>query len=181
MLFDSLHCKGLLVHMYFLDEKCVLIFKTDNNKMLYLKIVCFEYIFYVIFCQSQWDEMTRVSIYKVLKTNQIVCYTVLPTDFSRCTNSRVSSSGIYPETRQIYWFPYPSEVLTLDWAHCCLSATLPTTANCSSLNDTSVSLSLNTVYFKGSGTSIMYNRSRRSAVTLWICFSSCTMNVNCIL
>lgn len=38
MLSDSLHCKGLLVHMYFLDEKCVLIFKTDNNKMLYLKV-----------------------------------------------------------------------------------------------------------------------------------------------
>lgn len=32
MLFDSLYCEGLLVHMYFLDEKCVLIFKTDNNK-----------------------------------------------------------------------------------------------------------------------------------------------------
>lgn len=43
MLFESLHCKGLLVHMYFLDEKkCVLIFKTDNNKMLYLKIMCFH-------------------------------------------------------------------------------------------------------------------------------------------
>ena len=52
MLFDSLHCKGLLVHMYFLDEKCVLIFKTDNNKMLYLKTVCFEYIFYLVFFQK---------------------------------------------------------------------------------------------------------------------------------
>ncbi len=53
-LFSSLHCKGLLVHMYFLDEKCVLIFKTDNNKMLYLKIVwCVFSVFFsfsVLFC-----------------------------------------------------------------------------------------------------------------------------------
>ena len=30
--------------MYFLDEKYVIIFKTDNNKM-YLKIMCFEFIY----------------------------------------------------------------------------------------------------------------------------------------
>lgn len=43
MLFDSLYCEGLLIHMYFLDEKCVLIFKTDNNKMLYLKEGCGDF------------------------------------------------------------------------------------------------------------------------------------------
>lgn len=48
MLSDSLHCKGLLVHMYFLDEKCVLIFKTDNNKMLYLKILWWFFGFFFL-------------------------------------------------------------------------------------------------------------------------------------
>lgn len=61
MLFDSLYCKGLLVHMYFLDEQCVLIFKTDNNKMLYLKIVCLKYIFAVCFlCVADILEQIRL-------------------------------------------------------------------------------------------------------------------------
>lgn len=50
MLSNSLHCKGLLVHMYFLDEKCVLIFKTDNNKMMCLKVEWCFFFSFSMFC-----------------------------------------------------------------------------------------------------------------------------------
>lgn len=110
----------------------------------------------------------------MLQTNYIFC--TANRAFPRCVNSTVAYSGTDPETRQTYWFLDPSEVLTLDWAHCGVSATLPTTANCTSLNDTGVSLSLNAMYSKGSGTSIIVQpHSRRSAIMLWMCFSSSTI------
>lgn len=49
MLFNSLYFEGLLSHMYFLDEKRVLIFKTYSNKMFYLKhVVIFLAIFKIL-------------------------------------------------------------------------------------------------------------------------------------
>lgn len=97
MLFDSLHCKGLVIHMYFLDEKCVLIFKTDNNKMLYLKIMCFEFISGV-FIQFQWDIQTEYP------QGLIRCFAVLHCQqtFLRCTNNGLPYSGTNPVTRQTY-------------------------------------------------------------------------------
>lgn len=79
MLFVSLQCKGMLVHMYFLDAKCVLIFKTDNNKMLYLKIVWCLWCFFRVY--SHW-------LY--IWTNQIFFYFALPANFPRCTDSNVA-------------------------------------------------------------------------------------------
>lgn len=88
MLSDSLYCKGLLVHMYFLDEQCVLIFKTDNNKMLYLTIVSFELISAVLFCVfgTLWNKP------------ELYCHTSL----SKCTHGRDPYSGTNPETAQTY-------------------------------------------------------------------------------
>lgn len=152
-----------------------------------MKSVCSYLRLTIIKCciLSSWGDFCRSlrfhSCWIFVQKVQIFCSVHCQQTFPWFTNNRHSYSGTYPETRQTYWFFYPSEVLTLDWAHCGLSATLPTTTYCSSLNDTSVSSSLKTVYFKGSGTSIMYNHSRRAATTHWTCSSSSTMNVNCIL
>ncbi len=50
--------------MYFLDAKCVLIFKTDNNKMLYLKIVwCFFVFFQLLFMLNIHMNKSNIFLY----------------------------------------------------------------------------------------------------------------------